>query len=101
MLIRLGNVALLVTLGSGLAGCHTLHKAWHECPNQDKVLSQSHSIPPLKIPVGIDPPDNKSALQIPELNEPPPPPRGVNDPCLDEPPKYIDPTRGPRPPPAA
>lgn len=102
MLNRVGNVALLLALATGLSGCHTLHKAWHTCPNEDKALIQSQSIPPLKIPVGIDPPDTKSALSIPALNEPAPPPRSVKDPCLDEPPPYVDPAaRGAKPVPAA
>ncbi len=51
------------------------------------------SVPPLRVPVGIEPPDTKSALQIPALNEPALPPRGPKDPCLDEPPKFTEPKR--------
>ena len=39
----------------------------------------------------MDPPDTKSGLQIPALNEPALPPRGPKDPCLDEPPKFTEP----------
>jgi len=102
MRMRVGKIALLLVLGTGLSGCHTLHKAWRSCPNENQVLSQAQSIPPLTIPAGIDPPDTRSGMKVPALNEPAPPPRGLKDPCLDEPPSYIDPsTKGPRPVPAA
>ncbi len=46
------------------------------------------SVPPLKIPPGLDAPDTTSALRLPALNEPPPPARGRKDPCLDDPPSF-------------
>ena len=102
MRMRVGKIALLLVLGTGLSGCHTLHKAWRSCANEDKVLANAQSIPGLKVPAGIDPPDTKSGMKIPELNEPAPPARDIKDPCLDEPPKYVEPgARGAKPVPAA
>ncbi len=46
------------------------------------------SIPPLKIPPGLEAPDTTNALHLPQLNEPAPPPRTGQQPCLDEPPPY-------------
>jgi hypothetical protein len=45
------------------------------------------SVPPLKIPQGLDAPDTASALKLPTLNEPLAP-RSKKDPCLDEPPSF-------------
>jgi len=98
MLKGLRNVAGMTLLGLALGGCHAWHAITHTCAG-DTGYQQATSTPPLRVPLGIDPPDTKSSLQIPALNEPAPPPRTAKDPCLDEPPKFIEP-RGPRPPPA-
>jgi hypothetical protein len=100
MLKGLRNVVGLAAVGLWLSGCHTLHAFTHGCENDTDGYKQAGSIAPLRVPPGIDPPDTKSALQIPALNEPPLPPRGPKDPCLDEPPKFTEP-KGPRPTPAA
>jgi hypothetical protein len=99
MLKGLRNVIVLALLGLALGGCHTLHSMTRSCSSDTGTYLQATSTPPLRVPLGIDPPDTKSALQIPVLNEPPLPPRGPKDPCLDEPPKYTEP-KGPRPAPA-
>jgi len=46
------------------------------------------SVPPLKIPPGLDSPETGSALRIPALNEPATPPRKGRQPCLDAPPPF-------------
>ena len=102
MRVGMINVVLLVAIASGLSGCHVLHsQQWHTCATDNAVYNRASSMPPLKYPAGVDPPETKSALKIPQLNEPAPPPHGPKDPCLDEPPKYADPTKGPKPVPAA
>ena len=100
MLKGMRNVAVLVAAASSLSGCHLWHSAYHSCTETSDFYLKSTSVPPLRVPVGIDPPDTKSAMQIPVLNAPELPPRGPKDPCLDESPKFSEP-RGPRPPPAA
>ena len=99
MLKGLRNVVVLALLGLALGGCHTLHSMTHSCTSDTGTYLQATSVPPLRVPLGIDPPDTKSGLQIPVLSEPPLPPRGPRDPCLDEPPKFTEP-KGPRPAPA-
>lgn len=47
----------------------------------------ARSVPPLKIPPGLNAPDTASALKLPTLNEPVAP-RSKKDPCLDEPPSF-------------
>ena len=77
------------------AGCHS---GGNVC-EKPGVYTLAESAPSLKIPVGLQSPDTRQALRIPELNTPEPPPRRKGDACLDEPPKYTTPT-GPKPPPA-
>ena len=92
-----GNVVFLVALGAGLSGCHALRG--HSCLNDDRTYTRATSIAPLKVPAGLDAPDSKNGLKIPDLNEPAQE-RGPKEQCLDEPPKYADP-KGPKPAPAA
>jgi uncharacterized lipoprotein len=99
MLKGLRVVVVLAATGLGLSGCHTWHKITHTCANDTDGYLKATSVAPLRVPLGLDPPDAKSGLQIPALNEPALPPRAAKDPCLDEPPKFTEP-RGPRPPPA-
>ena len=99
MLKGLRNVALMAAVGLGLSSCHVWHSFTHSCANDTDGYLQATSVAPLRVPLGIDPPDTKSGLQVPVLNEPALPPRAPKDPCLDEPPKFTEP-KGPRPPPA-
>ncbi|HSB98981.1 MAG TPA: hypothetical protein VLE45_03645 [Burkholderiaceae bacterium] len=66
-----------------LGGCKGLVGSCHKA----QAYSSAQSLPPLHIPVGLDGPDTRAAVRIPELNEPVAP-RGKNDPCLEEPPRY-------------
>jgi len=96
------NLGVLTAVGMALSGCHSLHNLTHSCDNDTYGYNKAGSIPPLRVPEGLDPPDTKSALQVPVLNEAPPPPRGRKDPCLDEPPKFVEPKSSrPAPLPAA
>ncbi len=84
----LGAVAVIA-----LAGCHhAIPKAFKakDC-NRPQPFDRAQSIPPLRVPPGIDPPDTHSSLRIPAYNEPAPPPRPLTGPCLDEPPLYATP----------
>jgi uncharacterized lipoprotein len=99
-MMNLQRVGLLLGALFALAGCHSLHAFKDKPCNKPAAYTQAQSIPPLKIPTGLDAPDNHGALKIPQLNEPEPPPRNPRDPCLDEPPSYTTP-KAPKPPPAA
>ncbi|MEP7313871.1 MAG: hypothetical protein ABI859_14910 [Pseudomonadota bacterium] len=72
-------VALLV-----LPGCKRFTTANCEKP---QVYAAAETLPPLRIPGGLDSPNTRAALKIPELNEVEVP-RVKGDPCLDEPPRY-------------
>jgi hypothetical protein len=100
MLNGLRNGLVLAAIGLALGGCHSLHSLTRNCNRDTEGYLKATSVPPIKVPLGIDAPETRSVLQIPVLNEPAPPPRGPKDACLDEPPKFTEP-KGPRPAPAA
>jgi uncharacterized lipoprotein len=67
-----------------LAGCKTSGGGCGKPPE----YTNSDSVPPLQVPAGMDAPNTRGALRIPEL-ETPERPRGPEEPCLDQPPKYV------------
>lgn len=74
---------LLGTLGLlGLAGCKSM-----SC-NGSPEYGNADSIPSLKVPVGLDAPDTRNALKVPELDTPDRP-RTDAEGCLDKPPSYF------------
>lgn len=81
------TVLWLLPLALGAAGCHPFRHFEYACHKQQPYQLAS-SVPPLKIPTGLDAPDATNALRLPPLNEPAPPPRKGHEPCLDEPPPY-------------
>jgi uncharacterized lipoprotein len=80
-LLCLGAALTLLLLG----GCHSM--GGPSC-SHGEPYTKSTSVPPLRIPAGVDAPDTSQALKLPALNEPAPPQRGRKDPCLDQPPPY-------------
>jgi uncharacterized lipoprotein len=98
-MIRIRPVAQLAGLAclALLSSCSWFHsKSCHKT----QVYEEAKSVPPLRIPVGLDGIDTRGALKIPELNEPEPPPPAVDAPCLDEPPVLVVPATAPARPPA-
>lgn len=76
-----------------LSGCGLFRSNCHE----PGAYTKAQSIPPLVIPPGLEAPDTRAALRIPELHEPERP-RGPGDPCLESPPKIGTPQKpAPRP----
>jgi uncharacterized lipoprotein len=76
--------ALLLTQ----SGCRVVRAIDKRECHEVQPYMRSASVPPLKIPPGLDAPDTTNALRLPALNEPAPPARGPKDPCLDEPPPF-------------
>ena len=89
-------IAAAVPLLLLLDGCRMLHA--NSC-HQPQPYMGARSVPPLKIPAGMDAPETTNALHIPTLNEPEPPARKGKDPCLDAPPSFK--VQKPPPPPQA
>ncbi len=86
-MLRLG---LILAVALALAGCHpfkALRSRELSC-HKKQPYTAATSVPPLKIPAGLDTPDTTNALHIPPLNEPAPPLRKGKQPCLDEPPSF-------------
>jgi uncharacterized lipoprotein len=90
MLKGLRNVVVLAAAAAALSGCHSLRAFTQSCPEDHGGYTKAATIPPIRVPVGIDPPDTTSALLIPALDEPALP-RGPKDPCLDDPPRFTEP----------
>lgn len=67
-----------------LPGCRAFSRP--DC-NKPQFYEQAQNLQGLRIPVGLDPLNTRSAMKIPDLREPEAP-RSVNDACLDEPPKF-------------
>ncbi|HVO47410.1 MAG TPA: hypothetical protein VMT29_13870 [Steroidobacteraceae bacterium] len=87
---RLIALAVAVVAMTALTACHplrTLRNVGGTC-HDPKPYMKANSVAPLKIPAGLDTPDNAAALHIPALNSPEPPPRKRTDPCLEEPPPF-------------
>lgn len=78
------KLGLLVLACFALGACR--HGRVASCPKPG-VYAQAGSIPPLRIPSGLQAPDTRGALRIPDLNEPEQPLPKVA-PCLDQPPRY-------------
>lgn len=69
-----------------LSGCRSWFHS-NTC-NKPQAYQGATSVPPLKVPAGLDAVDTTTALKLPPLNEPAPPVRTVKDPCLDSPPPF-------------
>jgi uncharacterized lipoprotein len=82
-------ILALLLLPPALEGCRVVRAvSANVCHDPKQTYLQAISVPPLKIPAGLDAPDTSNALKLPQLNEPAPPPRRGNQPCLDAPPSF-------------
>jgi uncharacterized lipoprotein len=81
------SILWLVPLLAVLSGCHPFRHFTHAC-HKPQGYMKAASVPPLRIPAGLEAPDATNALHLPALNEPAPPPRTGQQPCLDEPPPF-------------
>jgi uncharacterized lipoprotein len=94
MKIRTVRSALIMCLAAAaLQGCAWMPWVHRDSKNGEKcrepaLPAQVPSIPPLKAPEGLDPPDTRNAVKIPELTSPDVP-RASKSPCLSSPPSYL------------
>src|SRR5215468_5550870 len=82
------GIVLLLLLLPLASGCHFFRGASAKACHSPQGYQKSQTMPPLKIPSGLDAPDTTNALRLPPLNEPAPAPRKGKQPCLDEPPPF-------------
>ncbi len=85
------RLLLLLCLPLCVASCGRVFGGQCKVP---QAYAMAEELPPLKIPVGLQAPNTRDALKIPELNEPEAP-RAETDPCLEEPPAYSTSTATP------
>jgi uncharacterized lipoprotein len=85
LMLGLTLLAVLVT-----AGCNPFrrHSAKNELCKEPEGYAQAAEAKALTVPAGLESPDTRNALRIPDLTTPPPPPRTKGQGCLDEPPSY-------------
>jgi hypothetical protein len=85
------GVVLLAMLAT--AGCNPFrrHSAAGELCKEPEAYAQAQEGKTLIIPAGLEAPDTRNALRIPDLSTPEPPPRTRETGCLDEPPNYVIP----------
>jgi len=78
--------AVVIALAGLTASCGIFHPA-KGCDKKPQAYESSQSIARLRIPPGLDAPDTKEALMIPEVSAPEAPHTATGG-CLDEPPEY-------------
>jgi len=81
------GIVLLLLLLPLAGGCFFRGASAKAC-HGTQAYQKAQTVPPLKIPSGLDAPDTTNALKLPTLNEPPPAARKGSAPCLDEPPPF-------------
>ena len=68
-----------------LAGCGLFSPTYERC-DETPAYAGAREVPPLVVPEGLDMPNTRNALGIPELTVPEPPSSGR---CIDIPPSYV------------
>jgi uncharacterized lipoprotein len=86
--MKSARAIVLLLLLLPLAGCSFFRSARAKACHEPQPYQKAQTVPPLKIPPGLDAPDTTNALRLPTLNEPPSPKRSGTQPCLDEPPPF-------------
>ena len=91
------TLALLAMLATTLAiaGCNPFrrHSAKDAICKEPEGYAQAQEAKMLAIPAGLESPDTRNALRIPDLSTAEPPPRKKGTGCLDEPPNYALPPK--------
>jgi uncharacterized lipoprotein len=86
--MRIARILLATLLAAGLlTGCKSRGPV---CKQDNKVYAGAKEVPPLEAPPGLEAPDTRNSLRIPELSTPERL-RGKDEPCLDAPPPFTTP----------
>ena len=80
------SVGVAVLAAMLLSGCGFFRASSQSC-RSDTVYLGAKEEAPLRIPPGLEAPDTRNALKVPDLNVPEAP-RAADAKCLDAPPPY-------------
>jgi uncharacterized lipoprotein len=90
--MRIAVVLISAVLATSLlAGCKSGKVS---CRQTNKDYAGAKEMPPLKAPEGLEAPDTRNSLKVPDLNTPERV-RGRDEACLDMPPPFTTPTTKP------
>jgi uncharacterized lipoprotein len=91
--MRIAVVLVTAVLATSLlAGCKSSGKV--SCRQTNRDYAGAKEMPPLKAPPGLETPDTRNSLKLPELKTPERV-RGREEACLDAPPPFSTPTQKP------
>jgi hypothetical protein len=80
------RILCLLLVAASLVSCSRLHlRKGAVCREPQVPISANNA--PLKVGPGLDLPDTRNAVKVPDLKEPEKP-RSKSDPCLSRPPAY-------------
>jgi uncharacterized lipoprotein len=85
--MRIAGILLAAVLVAVATGCKTRTVS---CKQDNKAYVGAQEAPPLKAPPGLEEPNTRNALKVPQLDTPERI-RGKNEPCLDAPPPFAAP----------
>jgi uncharacterized lipoprotein len=95
--MRIAGILFAAAFVVSAAGCKTRTPS---CKQDNRAYVGAQEVPPLKAPPGLEDPNTRNALKVPDLNVPERI-RGKNEPCLDAPPPFAPPNAAaPQPAPA-
>ncbi len=83
----LRRTACLALAALALSGCSWMHRNRASSCRENNVVTEARNLPALKVPPGLDTPDTRNAIKVPELAEPERT-RSAHEPCLSRPPSY-------------
>lgn len=89
--LKKGTLCFALLAVVATAGCNPFRRNSGEaalCREPTAGYAQAAEAPTLRVPPGLQAPDTRNALRIPDLNTPEPPPRTKEQGCLDQPPPY-------------
>lgn len=78
------RIAILLPALLALTGCGLFAPTYQRC-DETPAYAAAREIPPLRVPEGLEAPNTRNALGIPEVNVPEKPLDGR---CIDVPPSY-------------
>ena len=85
MRANLPRTCMAISVAAFSAGCGLLPDAYSRC-NKPQPYQAATVVPPLRVLPGLDAPDTRNALRIPDVPAPQRPPESGR--CLDQPPVY-------------